>query len=620
VSPETASSRSAAPYREVSFFGPEVVLSHTADGALLLRSAEPLGPYDATMGEWLERWATRTPRRTFLVEQRESGEVSIDYGETRRRVLRIAEGLLKHELSAERPLVILSTNGIDHALLMLAALHIGVPLSPIAPAYALQSGDLSKLIRSLELLTPGLIVVEDGEAYRAAAETIASRMPVPMLAFRNPQRAIGSWQTLEGDGSRQQDVRRAFDSVRPETVAKFLFTSGSSGVPKAVINTHAMLCAAAKMQQRIAPFFLEEPPTMVDWLPWNHTAGGNSDFNIVLSNGGTMYIDPGKPTPELIGKSVALLKRVSPTIYFNVPMGFEALLPYLRSDAQLNATFFRKMRYLWYAAAAMQPSTWEALESLATAATGERVLILTGLGMTETSPLALFGNKVANGPGVVGIPGPGLELKLVRHGDQFEARYRGPNVTPGYWRDAAATRAAFDEDGFFLSGDLLAWADESRPEAGLTFEGRISEDFKVSSGTKVAAGALRLSALFLLGPLAKDVVIAGEGRNDVRMLIFPDWAACAQAAGLDPARSAAELAAHDSVKALFRGPLAEIAAKGSGNSNRIVAAMLVPEAPSAAGGELTEKGTINGRRLLRNRPELLEALYAEAGEERVMRG
>jgi feruloyl-CoA synthase len=359
---------------------------------------------------------------------------------------------------------------------------------------------------------------------------------------------------------------------------------------------------------------------MVDWLPWNHTAGGNSDFNIVLSNGGTMYIDPGKPTPELIGKSVALLRRVSPTIYFNVPMGFEALLPYLRSDPELNATFFRKMRYLWYAAAAMQPSTWAALEALATAATGERVLILSGLGMTETSPLALFGNKVANGAGVVGIPGPGMDLKLVPHGDQLEARYRGPNVTPGYWRDAAATRAAFDEEGFFLSGDLLAWADESRPEAGLTFEGRISEDFKVSSGTKVAAGALRLSALFLLGPLAKDVVIAGEGRNDVRMLVFPDWAACAKAAGLDPALSAAELAATESVKCLFRAPVAELTAKGSGNSNRIVAAVLVPEAPSAADGELTEKGTINGRRLLRNRPELLDVLYSESGDERVIRG
>ena len=618
--PEPGRGRSATPYREVAFFGPEVVLGRTPDGAILLRSAEPLGSHDATMGQWLERWGMRTPRSTFLVEQRESGEVSIDYGEARRRVLRIAEGLLKYELSAERPLVILSTNGIDHALLMLAALHIGAPHSPIAPAYALQTGDLTKLMRSLELLTPGLIVVEDGEAYRAAAETIAARMSVPILAFRNPQGAVGSWQALEGDGSRQADVQRAFDAVRPETIAKFLFTSGSSGVPKAVINTHGMLCASAKMQQVIAPFFLDEPPVMVDWLPWNHTAGGNSDFNIVLSNGGTMYIDPGKPTPELIGKSVALLRRISPTIYFNVPMGFEALLPYLRSDSQLNATFFRKMRYLWYAAAAMQPSTWAALEALAIAATGERVLILSGLGMTETSPLALFGNKVANGPGVVGIPGPGMDLKLVPHGDQLEARYRGPNVTPGYWRDAAATRAAFDDEGFFLSGDLLAWADENRPEAGLTFEGRISEDFKVSSGTKVAAGALRLSALFLLGPLAKDVVIAGEGRNDVRMLIFPDWAACAKAAGFDPARSPAELAAADSVKRLFRGPIAELTAKGSGNSNRVVAGMLVPEAPSAADGELTEKGTINGRRLLRNRPELLDALYSEAGDERVIRG
>jgi feruloyl-CoA synthase len=407
--------------------------------------------------------------------------------------------------------------------------------------------------------------------------------------------------------------------VQGSTIAKFLFTSGSSGVPKAVVNTHRMLCAAAKMQQQIAPFLAQEPPTMIDWLPWNHTAGGNSNFNIILYNGGTLYIDPGKPTLDLIGKSIELLRRVSPTIYFNVPMGFDTLVPYLEADAQLNATFFRNLKFLWYAAASMQPATWAALERLAVAAVGMRVLIVTGLGMTETSPLALFGNKCANGPGVVGVPAPGLQLKLVPHGDQFETRYRGPNVTPGYWRDASATAAAFDEEGFFRSGDLVAFVDESRPELGVIFAGRLSEDFKISSGTKVAAGALRLSALFVLGPLVRDVVIAGEGRNDVRMFIFPDWPECAREFGLDPALTQAQLAAAPSLRSFFQTRVRQIAAQGTGSSNRIVAAMLVDILPSAVAGELTEKGTINGRRLLKNRPWLVDALYG-AADERVLFG
>lgn len=358
---------------------------------------------------------------------------------------------------------------------------------------------------------------------------------------------------------------------------------------------------------------------MIDWLPWNHTAGGNSNFNIVLYNGGTLYIDPGKPTVEQIGKSVALLKRVSPTLYFNVPMGYDALLPYLEQDEQLRQNFFRRVKFLWYAAASMQPSTWTALERLAEETVGERLLMVTGLGMTETSPVALFGNKRANGAGVVGVPAPGLTMKLVHFGDgHWEARYRGPNVTPGYWRNAGATAESFDEEGYFKSGDLLSFVNPLEPADGLRFEGRQSEDFKLTSGTRVAAGALRLKVLAAMGKIARDVVIMGDGQPDVRALIFPNWEVCAEAANLPLTTPREELARSELAKALFGKVIADLAASETGSSKRVVVGMLVDVALSESAGEITPKGSINRRVLQRNRPELIAALYQHTEDERVV--
>jgi feruloyl-CoA synthase len=596
-------------YRNVEFFSPAVTVTPSGNN-LLMSSDEPLGAFDRCVGKWLERWARISPHRKFIVEQSVDGEKYVDYCEAFRRVLLLAEGLLALQLGAERPVVVLSRNCIEHALFMLAALHVGVPVAPIAPAHALQTSDHTKLLRSIRLLTPGLVMVEDGEAYRVAIESLRP-LNVRVMAFRNPLPGMEVLENLYGDGSGQTRVMAAFNDVHQETIAKFLFTSGSTGVPKAVINTHRMLCSSAQMMRQIAPFLACEPPIMVDWLPWNHTAGGNCIFNIVLYHGGTLYIDPGNPTPDEIAKSVALLRKVSPTIYFNVPMGYDALISFLEADAELNARFFQDLRFLWYAAAAIQPSTWAALQRLALAALGRGVLLVSGLGMTETSPLALFGNWGASAPGVVGIPAPGVEVKLIRHEEQFEIRYRGPNVTPGYWRDAAATCAAFDDERFFRSGDLVAFVDPRRPERGVTFEGRLSEDFKLSSGTKVAAGALRLAALSKFGPLVRDIVVAGEGRDEVRLLIFPDWAACARALALSPALEPSPLASEPRVVDLFRLRLSEVTREGTGSSNRVVAAILVQEPPLVAAGEITEKGTINSRGLLKNRPALLEALYTD---------
>lgn len=582
-----------------------------------MRSAEPLSDYDHCIGDWLDRWALVAPNRAFIIEQTEDGERTISYHEARESALILAEGLLGFDLGPERPLAILGGNSIDYALIKLAALYVGIPLAPIAPGYALQSIDYLKLAHTFRVLTPGMVIVEDGVLYRTALEH-ALKDDIPILALRNPSPNMASFASLRGKGSRRDAVGAAVARVGRETVAKYLFTSGSTGMPKAVINTHGMLCANAQMKRQVAPVLADEPPVMVDWAPWNHTAGGNSNFNIILHNGGTLYIDPGKPLPGRFDASLKLLRRIAPTIYFNVPRGYEMLIPHLEADREFSAHFFRHIKFLWYAAASMQPSTWFALERLAVDAVGEKILTVTGLGMTETSPIALFGNLYATGPGVVGIPVAGLELKLVPHDSSYEVRYRGPNVTPGYWRDTAATKAAFDEDGFFASGDLLSLIDPERPKAGLRFDGRISEDFKLTSGTKVSAGKLRLDALDALRPLANEVVVVGADRKDVRILVFPDWEVCAATARLNGDAQPAQIASNPLLRAALRERLEKLAATGTGSSNRIVAALLVEVPPSAAAGELTEKGTVNSRGLQRNRPEVLDILFGDA-DDRVLR-
>jgi len=582
-----------------------------------MRSAEPLAEYDHRIGDWLDRWAATAPQRTFIVEQTNSGERAISYLEAREAVLGLAEGLLGFDLSPERPIAILAANSIDYALILMAAVYVGIPFAPIAPAYALQSKDYIKLSHTFRLLTPGMVVVDDGGLYRDAIEKTLGE-GIPIVALRNVSANMMSLSSLLGTGNRRNDVKAAAARINQNTVAKYLFTSGSTGIPKAVINTHGMLCSNAQMKRQVAPVLTDEPPVMVDWAPWNHTAGGNSNFSIVLHNGGTLYIDPGKPTPELFGASLELLRRISPTIYFNVPKGFDLLIPHLEADRKFRENFFERIKFIWYAAASMQPSTWMALERLAVEATGHRILTVSGLGMTETSPIALFGNLYATGPGVVGIPVAGMDLKLVPHDESFEAWYRGPNITPGYWRDPVATAASFDEDGFFKSGDLLSFIDPLQPKAGLRFDGRISEDFKLTSGTRVNAGKLRLTALDELRPLANEVVIVGADREDVRMLIFPNWEQCAAIAGLRCGTSPAQISSNVPLRAVFHERLRKLGAMGTGSSNRIVAALLVEVPPSGAAGELTEKGTVNSRGLQKNRPELLDILFGET-DDRVLR-
>ncbi|CAL1691783.1 2-succinylbenzoate--CoA ligase [Brevundimonas subvibrioides] len=584
--------------RAVAWIRPEVLLETTPDG-FLVRSATDLEAFDVRIGDWLDRWATQAPDRAWLVEQTGDGERVMTYGEGYRRVLALAQGLLGRGLDAERPLVLFMSNSIAHATIAMAAHYVGIPVAPVAPAYAGTGHDPAKLAHVLDLLTPGLIIVDDGPLY-AAALSEALDPAVPVVAYRNPTPDMIPLEALAGNGLGLASVVAAARAVDGDTIAKFLFTSGSTGHPKAVVNTHRMLCASAQAQRQVSAFLAAEPPVMVDWLPWNHTAGGNSIFTIILCNGGTLYIDPGKPTPERIGRTVDLLKRVSPTLYFNVPLGFEALLPHLEADADLCRTFFGALKFLWYSAAGIRKTTWADLERLAGNSVGEQILIVTGLGMTETSPLALFGNHRATGPGVVGVPVPGLILKLVREdGGLFHALYKGPNVTSGYWRNPAVTDDVFDGDGYFRSGDLLSFVDPADASAGFRFEGRDGEDFKLSSGTRVSASALRLKALEMFGDLAADVVVIGSGHADVRLLLFP-----AQGVVTD-----GQLA--PDVRSVLQARLRGLFEQGTGSANRVVAALVVDAAPSAASGELTEKGTINGRALLRNRPRLMETAFSD---------
>lgn len=583
------------------------------DGSLIVRNFLPLGPYPDRLTERLDHWARVAPDRLWLAARDARGDwEKVTYREGRARVRRIAASLLTRNLSAERPIVILSGNGLSHALLATAALYAGIPYAAISPAYSLIATDFSKLRGIFELLTPGLVFVADGRRFARAIDTVVPA-GVELIVETNPpgNRPTVSFSALERgrDGGRIDDAQRA---ITPDSVAKFLMTSGSTGVPKAVINTHRMLSANAEQITTHFAYFRDEPPVTLDWAPWNHTAGGNHNFNLVLYNGGTLYIDDGKPTADGIAATVRNLHDVSPNWYFNVPLGYEALVPHLRADAGLRAKFFRDLKLLWYAGAGMSRHTWDSLDELAVATTGERVTILTGLGATETAPFAMAADQTMVDAGLIGLPVRGCELKLVPTDDKFEARVRGPNITPGYWRRPDLTREAFDEEGFYRFGDALRFADPADVNKGFYFDGRIAEAFKLSTGTWVAVGPLRAALINHCAPYVQDAVIAGLDRDDIAALIFPNIDACRKLIAR-PTADLAEIAADPVVRRHIADLLTSFAAGATGSSNRVVRAALLSEAPSIDSSEMTEKGSLNQRAVLKNRAALVEALY-ERGE------
>ena len=564
-----------------------------ADGAILLRSPQKLGGHARAVGEWLVRWAREAPERCFLAERRGEDWRKVGYREALDLVRRVGQGLLDRGLDASRPVVILSDNSLDHALLALGAMHVGVPVAPISPAYSLMSKDFAKLKAIFELLRPGLVWTSDPEKFAPALAAVGA-LPTPFTEL------LAAGATPEVD--------EAFVRTGPDTVAKILFTSGSTGAPKGVINTQRMLTVNQEQYALVWPFLEDRPLVLVDWLPWNHTFGGNSNFCMMLRNGGTLHIDAGKPAPGLIETSVRNLKEISPTIYFNVPRGFDLLLSFLEKDAGLRASFFRRLDWMVYAGAALPQNLWERMQQLALDERGVRVPLISAWGSTETAPLATGVHYPVDRAGIIGLPVPGCELKLVPAAGKLEVRVKGPNVTPGYYGREDLTRAAFDEEGYYRIGDALKFADPGRPEQGLAFDGRIAEDFKLSTGTWVHVGAARVKLIAAGDPLIQDAVITGHGRAEVGALVFLN-AAAVKARGLDEA----------GVREHLRTAMRKLAAEtGSGSSTHPARALVMGEPPSIDANEITDKGYINQRAVLERRAALVEKLHADSPNAEVI--
>ncbi len=604
---------SPAAFAPLDFARPEVTVERRDSGVVILRSAQRLAPYSRCVGEWLQHWARETPQACFLAERSTSGWRELSYGDALNQVRQVGSALLSRGLSAQRPVVILSDNSIDHAVLTLGALHVGIAVAPISPAYSLMSSDHAKLRGIMDLLRPGLVYVADGVRFAAALAALDLN-GVELVCSTNPPAGVTATEFASLLGTLDADaVGRAFASVGPDTIAKFLLTSGSTGEPKAVINTQRMLCANQQAIAQLWPFLATTPPVVVDWLPWNHTFGANHNFNLVLRNGGALYIDDGKPMPTLVEKTVANLREIAPTIYFNVPRGFDMLLPALEQDAALRKNFFSRLQMIFYAAAALPQNLWQRLEKLSIQERGERVVMVSAWGSTETAPMVTTVHFPIERAGVIGLPGPGSDLKLVPTASKMEMRVRGPNVTPGYWKRDDLTRAAFDEEGFYMIGDAGRFADPDAPVKGVLFDGRIAEDFKQMSGTWVHTGNLRVSALSALAPVAQDIVVTGHDREEIGFLIFPNIAACrALCSDLDAQVPLAQLLADARVVACVRAGMQKLAEQGGGSSTFATRALLMPEPASIDAGEITDKGYINQRAVRTRRSELVERLYSDA--------
>jgi feruloyl-CoA synthase len=601
---------SDAPLRPISFGDPAVIVDRRDDGTIYLRPKIALGEYPLRLTDRLHYWAKTEPNRIFMAERAAGGLWrQITYVQLLAASRHIASGLLARGLSADKPIVILSGNSIDHALLAFGALYAGIPFCPVSPAYSLISKDYGKLGFVMKLLTPGLVFADDATKF---AEALSANVPAEIEIVASHGDVPGRKVTKLGDllaTPEHPGLDAAHDAIGPDTTAKFLLTSGSTGNPKAVINTQRMICANQVMLRETLAFLKDEAPVIVDWLPWNHTFGGNHNIGLTLYNGGSMYLDAGKPMPGGIEETVRNLREISPTVYFNVPKGYEALLPYLRDDKALRAKFFHRLHAMFFSGAALSPYVWNSLDELAVQETGFRVPVLTGLGATETAPFFMSVKPATSRSGHVGLPVSGNEAKLVPDNGKLEVRARGPNVTPGYWRQPELTAAAFDDEGFYKFGDAIKPADAEDFSAGFDFDGRIAEDFKLASGTWVSVGPLRARLIAACAPLVRDVVIAGINRDEVSALVILDLDGCRLVNPGLPADLVA--AASDAlIREAFRERLTEFLATSTGSSTRITRAILIDTPLSIDRGEVTDKGSINQRAVLDHRSRLIEELYS----------
>jgi feruloyl-CoA synthase len=581
-----------------------------ADGTIIIRQEAALGPYPRSMTERFMHWATVAPDRLWMAERgQEGGWVRVSYGEGAAAIRAIGSALLAAGLSDQRPLLILSGNSLADALMALGAQHVGIPSSALSPAYALSGEDRGKLASVAEQLTPGMIFVDHAAKFLPAIDAVfGADVALACQSGESTNRRVFSFDSLLATTpSREADLAHA--AVGPETVAKFLFTSGTTGSPKAVIQTQGMLCSNQAMVADAYDFLADEPPVLVDWAPWNHTASGNKVFNMAIYHGGSYYIDDGRPTPDAIGRTIRNLREVAPTWYFNVPVGYQFLLDAMETDEGLADHFFSRLRMLMYAGAGMSQPVWDRLTALAARKVAGGVPITSGLGATETGPFALYYSDKKDHPGNIGFPAVGVTLKLVPQEDKLEARVKSPSITPGYWRNPALTAAAFDEEGFYKLGDALRYAVPGDPSAGFLFDGRLAENFKLATGTWVAVGTLRAALVNALGGLISDAVIAGEERDDLRALLVPNWAKLRELAG-QPEAAPADLMALPAVIGAFADRLSAQAKAATGSASRVVAAMVLTTPLSFDRGEVTDKGSVNQRAVLRERSDLVAALWS----------
>lgn len=601
-----------APIRDVRLWSPQLEWETRDDGSVLIWRKDTLENFPTHMSERIFHWAKTTPERTWMAQRGADGDwIRVSYRQLAEQMQAVAQGLIDLGLTPDTPLMVLSGNSLKHAVLVLAAQHIGIPTAAISTAYSLASDDFEKLGSVVQQLSPGMVFVEHSDLFErglaaavppdviiaggAGDETALCHVTWSDLVATVPTEAVAQWHAKTGR----------------DTVAKFLFTSGTTGAPKAVIQTQRMLCANQQQVLNCFAFLRDTPPILLDWAPWNHTASGNKMFNMVLYNGGTYYIDAGKPSQAGMAETIRNLHDISPTWYFNVPVGLELLVEAMQDDIALRRCFFRDLKILMYAGSGLAAHVWQQLKQLARDTVGQEILMTTGLGSTETGPFALYCTDPQETPGNIGIPSQGIEMKLVPTQGKLEVRLKGPNITPGYWKDAKATAAAFDDEGYFCMGDALRFAREGDPAKGFHFDGRIAENFKLTTGTWVATGAVQARLKDALGGLVRDVVIAGEGQSELAALLIPFRPGIERIVPGGDTLKDADLLAHPALRAAIQQRIAEYVAQVSGSSRRVVRFLFLGKPLDMQRGELTEKGSVNQRAVLRNHADQVAVLYSD---------